>query len=132
MQTFPCTPTTAESGQRRFGGKVHYFGPWSDPQGALDEYLEQRDYLLAGRRAPENVTVANLLDDFLGEKLAHVETGDLAQVTFDEYEAVCEIINGHFGRAVAEHLTKEDFEGLRKRLAKGTRKATLSSVTLKR
>lgn len=130
---YPLYAHAAGVWAKKVRGKTHYFGPWSDPQGALDAYLEQRDYLLAGRvPPPENVTVANLLDDFLGEKLTHVETGDIAQVTFNEYEAVCEIINGHFGRAVAEHLVKEDFEGLRKRLAKGKRKATLSPVTLKR
>ena len=29
---------------------MHYFGPWDDPDGALEKYLEQKDDLHAGRK----------------------------------------------------------------------------------
>jgi len=34
--------------------RVHYFGPWADPDAALAVWLKQKDDLLAGRE-PENV-----------------------------------------------------------------------------
>ena len=96
--------------------------------------MEQRDYLLAGRTPPpERPTVANLLDEFLGEKQAHLETGEIGETTFAEYEATCEVIDAYFGKhRPIESLTVDDFHGLRKALAQGKRKKTLSPVTHKR
>ncbi|MCD4726259.1 MAG: hypothetical protein K8R46_01245 [Pirellulales bacterium] len=28
---------------------MHYFGVWDDPEGALSDYLNQKDYLHTGR-----------------------------------------------------------------------------------
>ena len=119
---------------KKIRGKLHYFGPWNDPNGALDRFLAERDFLLAGRTPPpEQHTVANLLDQFLGEKQSNLDTGDITQTTFDEYEATCEVIHAHFGKHRAlDGLTLNDFTELRKALAKGKRKATLAPVTLKR
>lgn len=118
---------------KKIRGKTHYFGPWNDPQAALETYLEQRDFLLAGMRPPaEQQTVANLLDEFLGEKQSNLELGDITATTFREYERVSEAVDAYFGKhRPVETLTKEDFEGLRKALAKGKTK-TLGPVTLKR
>ncbi|MCH8841080.1 MAG: hypothetical protein IH831_10510, partial [Planctomycetes bacterium] len=119
---------------KKIRGKVHYFGPWSDPNGALDRFLAERDFLLAGRTPPpEQHTVANLLDQFLGEKQSNLDSGDITQTTFNEYEATCEAIHAYFGKHRAlDGLTLNDFTGLRKALAKGKIKNTLSPVTLKR
>ncbi len=37
---------------KKIRGKVHYFGPWNDPNGALDRFLAERDFLLAGKTPP--------------------------------------------------------------------------------
>lgn len=118
---------------KKIRGKVHYFGPWSDPGAALGSYLAQRDHLLAGRvPPPEKPTVGLLLDDFLREKRAHLATGDITESTFAEYEVIAGIIRTSLGRHPVDNLEKQDFERLRKELAKGTRKASLSPATLKR
>jgi integrase len=101
-------------------GKVHYFGPWSDPQAALEKYLSQRDYLRGGIAPPVvKETVGDLLDSFLSEKRAHLETGDIAPLTFNEYETTCEVVRAHFGRPrPLDSLTPAEFSTLRVALAK--------------
>jgi hypothetical protein len=39
---------------------LHYFGPWSDPDAALANYLEQKDALYAGRKPQEASTGATV------------------------------------------------------------------------
>jgi hypothetical protein len=49
---FPDYPLFAHrNGQwaKKIRGKLHYFGPWSDPRGALLRYEKEKDDLAAGR-----------------------------------------------------------------------------------
>ena len=60
-------------------GRMHYFGPWEDPDGALAKYLDQKDDLHAGRtpRAAQSAfTVKDAVNAFLNEKKSRVEAGD--------------------------------------------------------
>ncbi|MFC1759717.1 tyrosine-type recombinase/integrase [Planctomycetota bacterium] len=115
---------------KKIRGKVHYFGPWSDPNSALELYLAQRDFLLGGHPVPDpKQTVGHLLDEFLGEKQSLEQTGDIAPATFREYESICERIHAHFGkRRNVDTLTVGDFRKLRTALAKNAK----SPHTLKR
>jgi len=63
---YPDFPLTAHpNGQwcKKVRGRLHYFGPWSDPNGALNLFLDHRDDLFAGRTprpSADGVTLAGL------------------------------------------------------------------------
>ncbi|HMF13611.1 MAG TPA: hypothetical protein VKE94_14935, partial [Gemmataceae bacterium] len=106
---------------KKIRGRVHYFGRWEDPDGALAKYVEQKDDLHAGRTprpAHDALIVWNAVNAFLNEKKARVEAGELGQRTWDEYKVACDMIVSAFGkrRRVAD-LGPDDFAALRKRMA---------------
>jgi hypothetical protein len=68
---FPLFAHAAGVWAKKIRGKLHYFGPWNDPDGALQKYLEQKDDLHASRTPrpdPEALTVKELANTFLNAK----------------------------------------------------------------
>src|SRR5262245_14706528 len=77
---FPLTAHPARQWCKKIRGKIHYFGPWDDPDGALKKYLEQKDALHAGRKPREDsdgVTIKELANRFLNAKAASRDAGEL-------------------------------------------------------
>src|SRR5215470_9161818 len=77
---FPLFPHATGRWAKKISGQMHYFGPWADPDGALAKYLEQKDFLHAGRKPREvsdGITVKELCNKFLNAKRALVESGEL-------------------------------------------------------
>ena len=75
---FPLFPHATGRWAKKIRGKLYYFGPWDDPDGALERYLDRRDDLHAGRtprKLTEGLTVRDLLNRFLTAKQALVDTG---------------------------------------------------------
>ena len=119
---FPLFPHATKRWAKKVRGKLHYFGPWDDPQGALDRWLVQKDDLLAGRTprpTGEGFTIRDLCNRFLTEKQDLVNTGELSPRTFRDYKDTCDIIVGGFGKSrLVSDLTTDDFRHLRKTMAK--------------
>ena len=84
---FPLFPHAAGVWAKKIRGKMHYFGPWSDPDGALKKYLAEKDALHAGRKPrpdTEGLTVKDAANAFLNAKRALVDAGELAERTWRE------------------------------------------------
>jgi integrase len=119
---FPLFPHAAGVWAKKIRGKLHYFGPWADPEGALAKYLEQKDALHSGRKPrPEadGLTVKELANAFLEAKQDLVDAGELAQRSWDDYKEAADLLVAHLGknRLVAD-LDPADFAALRNKAAK--------------
>jgi integrase len=119
---FPLFAHAAGVWAKKIRGKLHYFGPWADPDGALKKYLEQKDALHAGRKPrpdAEGVTVKDVVNAFLNAKKALQDAGELSPRTWAEYKAMTDELVAHLGRGrLVADLDPEDFASLRKKLAK--------------
>jgi len=119
---FPLFPHATGRWAKKIRGKMHYFGKWNDPDGALAKYLTEKDDLHAGRtprEAPEALTVFTLCGKFLTTKKRMLEVGDLSVSSFTDYTATCRRVIGAFGkRRLVSDLRPDDFEKLRAAMAK--------------
>ncbi len=119
---YPLYAHAAGYWAKKIRGKVYYFGPWSEPDAALNKYLEQKDALHAGRKPrsdPGSVTVKELANHFLNAKQAVVDTGELSPRTWAEYKIATDLLVKNFGRTrLVSDLDPDDFATLRNRMAK--------------
>jgi len=106
---------------KKIRGKHHYFGPWGDPDGALQKYLDQRDDLHAGRTprvTGDGLTIADLCNRFLTSKQNMLNNGELAERTFRTYFRFCEKVINEFGKnRLVDDLAADDFGRLRASMA---------------
>ncbi len=127
---FPLFPHATKRWAKKIRGKFCYFGPWDDPQGALERYLDQRDDLYAGRMPRESIddgsTIGDLCNRFLNAKKHLLETGEITTHTFNDYHKTCKRVVRVFGKdRVLSDVRSDDFESLRRDMAK-----TLGPVSL--
>src|SRR5262245_14314789 len=99
---YPLTAHPAGYWCKKIRGKIHYFGPWDDPDGALTKYLEQKDALHAGRKpreSTEGLTVKEMCNAFLNAKQASVDAGELTKRMWGDYKQVADLLVKHLGKA---------------------------------
>lgn len=123
-QDFPLYAHRSGKWCIKIKGKSHYFGRWDNPDGALQEYLDVKDDLLAGRPIIKTggVTVRELCNRFLNSKQRQVDSGELKQDGWEDYYDACEKVIKVFGKgAKVANLRADDFEELRASLWAGKR-----------
>jgi integrase len=119
---FPLYAHASGKWAKSIRGRVHYFGTWGDPQGALREYEDQKADLHAGRRTQREmsaVTVSELFNAFLEARELKIERGELSQRTWDYYYEVLTLARKSLGkRRLVIDLYPTDFTRLYGDLAK--------------
>lgn len=119
---FPLFPHATGRWAKKIRGKLHYFGPWNDPQKAAEKYSREREDLHAGRKprpTTGELTVRELVNQFLTAKQMLVDSGELTARTHTDYYGTCERVVAAFGRGrVVVDLGADDFECLRASVAK--------------
>ena len=135
--TFPLTAHPSGRWCKKIRGKLHYFGRWGTrhkgelttvdnpadaAEAALNEYLEVKDDLHAGRTPrpkSDGVTVAGVCNPFLEAKEDRLDSGELSPDTFRDYFSTCKRLTKFFGRDRAvDDLTADDFTKFRAWLSK--------------
>lgn len=120
---FPLFPHSNGQWAKKIRQKLYYFGPWSDPDAAEAKYLQDREYLQAGKKPPQvsdGCRVRNLVNRFLTVKESLKDSGELSPRSFRDYHKACERIVEHFGRErLVDDIRVDDFEEYRAMLAKG-------------
>ena len=127
---FPLFAHATGRWAKKIRGRLVYFGPWDDPDGALKRYLDQRDNLHAGRTPRgdgDGLSVGALVDRYLTAKKLLVESREISPRTWEDNYKACGRIIGCFGKErLVTDLRPEDFEKLRADLGR-----TMSLRTLK-
>jgi integrase len=118
---FPLFPHATRRWAKKIRGKLHYFGPWSDPDGALAKYLAEKDDLHAGRKPrPEAdaATVKDVANAFLNHKKTLLDAGELSAHTWVKYRTAAALVVATFGKGrLAADLAPDDFATLRRKMA---------------
>jgi integrase len=120
---FPLTLRADGRYCKKIRGVMRYFGRYPDWESAVKKYDDEKHALHSGRkpRQPtEGATLADLLNRFLYSKKLAVESGDITQRTYNEYEKTCDKISAAIDKATPlADLEAEDLAQLRAKLAKG-------------
>lgn len=118
---FPLFPHPKGYWCKKIKGKQWVFGPWADPDAALQKYLDWRDQIMAGRdprrqvaETSQGVTVKELCNLFLVAKKNAMEVKELSIRSYAEYRGeakrLCDCLGRETGVAT---LMPADFAKLR-------------------
>jgi hypothetical protein len=120
---FPLTPHPNGQWCKKIRGHLHYFGPWGDWEAALNDYLDKKDDLYAGRKPRVNgdaMTLGLAMGHFLSAKKRLEQSGEISPRSYLDYERTCDLIEASLGRnRLLTDLDHTDLERLRADLCKG-------------
>jgi integrase len=128
---FPLTLHPTGQYCKKIHGRIIYFG--KDADAALQRYLDEREYLYAGRTPPSSngeSTLGVALDEFLSAKFLAKEAGELTQRSYHDYEQTCKRIAKLGTLRPLSSFDETDMQRLRKQLSRGKR-GPLGPTTLR-
>lgn len=133
---FPLFPHATKRWAKKVRGKLHYFGPWHDPQAALEKWLSQKDDLLAGRKprtaANNKVSVFDACNLYLDHLQEMVDDGTRSEHWYQDCRHTCRQITETIGKNWAmDSLTREDFKDLAKRFQQKRNGGRAAPVTVR-
>jgi integrase len=118
---FPLYAHNVGKWAKTIRGRTVFFGRWEDPEGALTEYLDQKDDLFAGRSpgAKGGLMLRELCNAYIKSKHIKLDAGQLSPRSFVDYDHACRVLLDEFGptKKVLD-LRPQDFEKLYSRLAR--------------
>lgn len=111
-------------------GVKYYFG--SDRDAALKEYLRVREWREKGLEPPpkegEYLTLVRLCNHFIAAAKAKVQSEELTNRTYQEYERTCELLMDHFGKKFpVNQLGPKTLLAYRQKLASGRAPQTIAT-----
>src|SRR6266702_1360809 len=92
---FPLFPHATRRWAKKIRGQLHYFGPWTDPDAALNKYLEQKDALHAGRNPKaenDTLTMKFPANAYLNHKQSLLDAGELSPRTWAGYKEATDLL----------------------------------------
>lgn len=121
---------------KKIKGKLHYFGLWNDPVGALKKYEHEKEALEAGRDPEEqtgDLTVKELCNKYLVARQPDVDSGELKKRTWEDYHQAGKLCIEHFGKDRAvKKIRPEDFRGFRTKLSQKWKSLTTLNNVIQR
>lgn len=107
---------------KKIRGKIHYFGPWRDPDGALELYQAQKEDLYLGRTPVDpgdRCSIAEACDLFLNHHKKRLASGEISQRTFRDLHDTSKRVVRVLGKSTpVELLQPTDFAKLRTDITK--------------
>jgi hypothetical protein len=94
---FPLFPHANGQWAKNMRGTICFFGVWADPEKALERYGA---LLSTGskRTSGDGLAVRELVNRFLANKAARVQSGEISQRSFDQYRNDCERLAGRVAK----------------------------------
>lgn len=118
---FPLTPHATKRWCKKIGGKLYYFGTWSNPDEALREYLAIKDELQAGfdpRIHAEEITLDRLCNEYLHNLKMRFDAGEVGRWTWRDRKKVAADVLEILGRnKVVKQIRPADFARLKNQLS---------------
>ena len=121
--SYPLTAHNNGQWCKKIRGRIHFFGVWSSPQAALDNYLEVATYLHGGREPHysdiphDALTVKDVCNRFLTYQLQKVDASEISARWFEDCRRVVTGFADCIGasRAVTD-LIPDNFQRFRRKI----------------
>ena len=113
---FPLFPSGNGLWAKKVRGRLHYFGPHADPEGALQRWNDFRD-----GRTPKagGLALHEIVNPFLDEKKRLIQSGEITHRSFQDYYDTAVRLSKELGREMlVKEIRPEDFNAYRAKIAK--------------